>query len=137
MNNPIHEVVNLRVCVCGGRNFDDIKHFVNFMEGMFLPRVNPKNLIIVHGGAPGADYLAKAWSDIHDIPDEEHTARWSLFGRAAGMKRNKEMLDSGLDYLIAFPGGAGTGNMKSICESSGVPILTEENINNHLSLPTK
>ena len=137
LTNPILEVVTLRVCVCGGRDYDDIPAFVVFMERLFLPRVNKDNLIIVQGGAKGADTLAKDWAKFHEIDCETFMANWSAFGKSAWIKRNKAMLDSGLDFCIAFGGGRGTYNMMDICRDAGVPNLTEHNIDMYLPEPPK
>ena len=137
MTNPILEVVDLRICVCGGRDYINVTEFIDFMEDIFLPRIDKDAVTIIQGGASGADALAQAWSTLHNIKSEEFPAKWYLFGRAAGKKRNKEMLDSGLDFLIAFDGGTGTHHMMDICRGARVPILTEHNIDKYLSLSTK
>lgn len=137
MTNPILEISTLRVCICGGRKFDDTKYFAEFMEWVFAPRVTLDNVTIVQGGATGADWLAKEWADIRKVNCQTYKAKWVRYGKRAGSVRNQEMLDSGLDFLIAFPGGTGTAHMMKICEEAGVPILTEENIDDYLTLPTK
>ena len=52
---------------------------------------------------------------------EVHPADWRRYGKAAGPKRNQEMLESGLDYAIGFPGGRGTADMLRRVQGAGVP----------------
>jgi len=122
--NPIEEISTLRICICGGRDYNNIKSFVDFMENDFAHRFNLDNITIIQGGARGADTLAKYWAEIRKVPCEEFKAPWHKFGRKAGMIRNKQMLNSGLDYLVAFEGGAGTNQMIRICEKAGVPVIS-------------
>ena len=56
---------------------------------------------------------------------ECHTAQWAKYGKAAGPMRNQEMLDSGIDLVVAFPGGRGTADMLDKARLAGVVIETE------------
>lgn len=42
--------------------------------------------------------------------------------KAAGHIRNKQMLDTGIDVVIAFPGGRGTANMVKIAKEANVQV---------------
>lgn len=53
---------------------------------------------------------------------ETHRADWATYGDSAGPRRNQEMVDSGLDLLIAFPGGMGTADMVRRAKAAGVPV---------------
>lgn len=107
-----------RFAVTGGRDYQDAHAVI-----VALTQV-PETATLVHGAATGADSLAAGvWAD-RDRPVEAHPADWQLFGKGAGPRRNQEMVDSGLDLLIAFPGGRGTADMVRRCEAAGVPILT-------------
>lgn len=83
----------------------------------------PSGLTIIHGKAEGADDLADQWAVVNWVPIEEHPADWDKHGKAAGPIRNQEMLATGIDYVIAFPGGRGTAHMKKIAEKAGVPVI--------------
>lgn len=87
-----------------------------------LPR---DGLVIVHGGARGADRLAGAWAHDRGVTEEIHPADWAAHGRAAGPIRNAEMLASGVDLVLAFrsPGESrGTDHMVSIARKAGVGV---------------
>lgn len=53
---------------------------------------------------------------------EVHPADWGRYGKAAGPIRNQEMLESGIDLVIALPGGRGTADMVRRAEGAGVPV---------------
>lgn len=70
---------------------------------------------IIQGGARGADAAAFRWAALRNIPCETFHADWNKYKHAAGPIRNKQMIDSGIDLLVAFPGGKGTTNMIEQC----------------------
>jgi orotate phosphoribosyltransferase len=110
----------MRICVCGGRDFTDralVWKTLNDIKS-FIPEFT-----LVHGGAKGADSLAAWWAERVSNDVEVFPAEWVKDGgKSAGIKRNIRMLESGIDLLVAFPGGKGTAHMISICERAGVPV---------------
>ncbi|WP_051047367.1 SLOG family protein [Nocardia asiatica] len=65
---------------------------------------------VVHGGCPtGADHFAHTWFSLpicdpdYRVVEEVYLAEWRLFGKAAGMRRNAEMVALGADLVLAFP----------------------------------
>lgn len=73
--------------------------------------------------ARGADSLAVRYAEQYDCPVEKFPALWDEHGRSAGYIRNKLMLDEGQpDLVVAFPGGKGTENMKTIARKAGVEV---------------
>lgn len=107
-----------RIGVTGGRDFADFNLVVHALRQM------PPDAVLVHGAARGADRLcAEWWGDIQERRVEAHPADWQRHGKAAGVLRNQEMLDSGLDLLVAFPGGRGTADMVRRAKAAGVPVL--------------
>ena len=113
-----------RIGVTGGRDYEDKEivfetwDFVLLKEGPF---------VMVNGLARGADWLSLAWYDQvgreAGCMFDPFPAYWGL-GRMAGPIRNKHMLDSGLDALVAFPGGRGTADMVTRAKDKGVPIYS-------------
>lgn len=130
----------MRVLVCGGRDYADRAH-VRFTLAVWpiSDSTMPKGakgirwdirdaakvdaLTIVHGAAKGADSLAGEIA--HDLGYRvvAHPADWATHGKAAGPIRNKAMLDTGVDLVVAFPGGRGTAHMVSIARKAGVPVF--------------
>jgi hypothetical protein len=79
--------------------------------------------VIIHGAAPGADSIARLAAEDLGLRTEAHPADWARYGRrAAGPIRNQEMLDSGIDLVIAFPGGRGTADMVRRARKAGITI---------------
>jgi hypothetical protein len=114
----------MRVLVCGSRDYRDIHE----MEWALEPFLN-EDLVIIQGGARGADSLAKAYAETRYVPCEEYPADWKKYGRRAGFIRNKQMLDEGKpDLVIAFPGGIGTAMMVRLAEAAGVEVIRIEPI---------
>lgn len=107
----------MRVLVCGGRDFDDI-HLMRKV----LSWLDPDLTTIVHGGAKGADTLAHKVAIEYGMDTEVHMAQWVRYGKGAGPKRNQEMLDSGVDRVIAFPGGRGTEDMVNRARSAHIRV---------------
>ena len=113
-----------RIAVTGGRDFDD----ADLVAAALQEHVHAGDTL-VHGAARGADTLARLWAGANAIAVEAHPANWNKHGRAAGPIRNQEMADSGLDLLIAFPGGSGTAHLVRACRSAGVAVIFAGNPN--------
>lgn len=108
-----------RYLVCGGRDYSDWQ-FMRKKLKVLLEK--DWMFILVHGDCKGADRLAVGWAKACELIVEAYPADWAKYGRAAGAIRNQEMLDSGIDGVIAFPGGKGTANMIKIAIQAGVPV---------------
>ncbi len=109
-----------RFIVCGGRDYSDREFLKNKLDILLK---YDWNFVLVHGAARGADTLAAEWAE-HDawVVVEPHPANWGTHGRSAGPIRNQEMLDTGVDGVVAFPGGRGTAHMVNIALQAGVPV---------------
>lgn len=84
---------------------------------------------LCHGDAPGADKLAGEWCRQwdNDIAVHRYPANWIKYGKAAGPIRNREMLERFIpDVVLAFPGGKGTEDMKSVAREHGIRVLCPE-----------
>ena len=138
---------NLRVLVCGGRDFgvakpaapepllarrpygaakDDLKAIVerSLLERA-LSKVHRLRQIdtLIHGGAWGADNLAGRWAIARGIKVEIYPANWQQHGRRAGYLRNKAMLEQSKPHVVvAFPGGRGTANMTKLALDAGITV---------------
>lgn len=126
----------MRVLVCGGRDFSDKELFHKVMSHVFGhavgDTVNPTwlvrgDLVVIHGGARGADSIADEWATSNFLSVIEYKAEWAKFGKKAGYLRNKKMLEEGKpDLVIGFPGGKGTAMMMSIARKAGVAVYDVE-----------
>jgi len=88
-----------------------------------LDLLGVKISVIINGGASGADTLSTLWANDRGVTCETKYADWRKHGRAAGIVRNAEMLDSGIDLVVAFPGGSGTRDMINRSKKSGIEVV--------------
>lgn len=105
------------VLVCGGRSFENADVVYGTLDGLLPSRV-------VHGGATGADALARKWALSSGVVQVEYPAQWGRHGKAAGPIRNQTMLDTEKpDVVVAFPGGRGTADMVRRARAAGVLVI--------------
>lgn len=112
------------ILICGGRDYDD-SNTVNETLRKVLANYEPEKVVIVTGGAIGADTLAMQWAIKNEIKYLTVPPRWSVNGRAAAFLRNEEMasiLPQGT-LVVAFPGGKGTAHMISMANTRGFEVL--------------
>ena len=60
--------------------------------------------VVISGGASGIDSLAEQYADLHRLSKYVLRPRYSLYGRAAPLKRNEEMVDMADAVLIIWDG---------------------------------
>lgn len=89
----------MRVLFCGTR--DVISRFEAKIERI-MKTLNPKTDIIIHGGCKGVDMMCDDIAHKLEFTVEVYPALWSQYGRAAGPIRNQQMLNTGIDRVIAF-----------------------------------
>ena len=78
---------------------------------------------IINGGAAGADSIAGLWALDRGILVDSKRPDWRKHGKAAGIIHNAEMLESGVELVIAFPGGRGTEDMISRTKKAGIEVI--------------
>lgn len=123
----------MRVLVCGDRDWTK-RHVVDLVLGGLyaLHHKNPDPLVVIDGGARGADTLACEWAQgavAYDasVGHEHYPAKWDEHGKAAGPIRNQQMLDEGKpDVVFAFhddlAASKGTADMVRRAKKAGVPV---------------
>lgn len=111
---------NRTVLVCGGRTYSDYGKLCEVLDHQDqLGRI----LLLIHGGAQGADTLAGMWAVDRGVNVKVYPANWGQYGRSAGPKRNQQMLEDGQpDLVVAFPGGTGTADMVRRSRGASVPV---------------
>lgn len=114
-----------RILVCGGQDWENRVLTFGVLDG-YKHFYGEKGIpiVIVQGGARGADFLAKEWAIKNDVPQEEYLAEWSKYGRRAGPMRNSKMLATEPDLVIAFPGGRGTADTMGKARKMNIPVVT-------------
>lgn len=112
----------MRVLVCGSRHWRDKKAIRMILEEL------PRDTVIIHGGAVGADRLAgEVAKELKFDKIIVFPAQWRKYGQAAGPIRNKRMLIEGKpDTVYAFhpniEQSAGTRNMVEQAKKAGIPV---------------
>ena len=76
--------------IAGSRNFEDWKIFE--MVTREIIDGDERFTVIVEGGAAGADSMARKYAAENGMKTVEFTPDWKQYGRAAGPKRNDEMV---------------------------------------------
>ena len=112
----------MRVLVCGGRKFYNKLLLKRTLDALHDER---GITCIIHGGATGADFLAKQWAIAYGgMPEEEYKYERGGTGKSAGSIRNLMMLVQGKpDLVVAFPGNNGTADMKRQARKHGVLVM--------------
>lgn len=103
--------------VFGGRNFND-----RYKMWSCLDSIKDGVIMVVEGGARGADTLAKEWAHERGIHVAEVNALWDTYPYKAGYKRNNLMPKLGVTHAVKFPGGNGTDHMLGVCKKLGIPV---------------
>ena len=112
---------DMRVLVCGGRNYDDEALLHRTLTELHLG--HPFS-VLIEGGARGADLLAREWAEGMAVRVQTFEADWSTYGGSAGPIRNRQALTDGQpDLVVAFPGGRGTADMVGAAERRGVRVM--------------
>ena len=92
----------------GGKDFQDMDCIWQYLD-----RVKERygDMVLVHGGGPGAEKIASKWADHRRVKQIICTPDWKAHNKAAPFRRNDEMLKLELVGLIATPGGGITDNL--------------------------
>lgn len=98
----------MKLAVVGSRDFSDLSK----VEAVLTVDIN-RITEIVSGGARGVDTAGAEFAKKHGIKLKIFLPDWDKFGRAAGMIRNKQIVDY-CDELIAFWDGKSNGTRNSL-----------------------
>ena len=109
---------NFRVIIAGSRNFNNYEILKKECDAFLLDKKKKYNIIIISGGARGADFSGEKYAQDEGFSLEKLPANWNKFGKSAGFKRNEQMAEVA-DALIAFWDGKshGTKHMIEIMEN--------------------
>jgi hypothetical protein len=115
----------MRILVCGDREWGARTGDLERMAAEFA--AFPVDALIIEGGAPGADQMARALATFSGFNCVTYQADWSHRGRRAGPERNQRMLDEGKpDLVLAFhhdlSASKGTADMVRRATSAGVEV---------------
>jgi hypothetical protein len=115
-----------RVLVCGARDYTNFKRIYDALDKI-QSRLD-KPMVLIEGEARGADSWGRVWAE-DNLPEEnllKFPAEWKKYGRAAGPRRNQQMLEQGKPNLVlAFGGlqGRGTNDMVRRAKNAGITVV--------------
>src|SRR4051812_30438242 len=116
----------MRVLVTGDRNWDNEHIIFEALADIAWDPDLEDAVVVIHGAARGADTQAGSAAKRLKLTVEEFPAQWKEYGKAAGPIRNREMLNSGVDLVLAFhsdlASSKGTKDMVFIANKEGVPV---------------
>jgi hypothetical protein len=112
-----------RILVTGSRDWDDPKVIYRAL-GEARGDTPHDRVVLVHGGARGADAMAARYAEAMDWGVEACEADWQRHGKAAGFIRNAEMVSLGADVCLAFIRNSSRGatHCADAAEKAGIPV---------------
>jgi hypothetical protein len=117
-------MTRVRVLVTGSRTW--IRHGKVFDTLFDLLDEFGDRMVVVHGDCPrGADEMARAWAARMGVQQEAYPADWSTYGRAAGHRRNAEMIGTRPDRVLAFirDNSPGASGCVELARQAGIPVI--------------
>ena len=85
----------MKLLIAGSRSIK------NFDLSPYIPE---ETSLIISGGASGVDALAEQYADSKKMPKVIIKPQYNLYGRAAPLKRNNEMVDMADVVLVIWDG---------------------------------
>jgi hypothetical protein len=111
----------LRVLVTGDRDWTDYALIKAALAKL------PPGTLVIEGGAPGADRLARQAAEQLGLRVIEVRAEWEKYGPSAGPRRNRAMLDYAPELVLAFhddlENSKGTKDMVTQAQRRDIEVL--------------
>ena len=85
----------MKLLIVGSRSITD------FDLSLYIPATVDT---VISGGASGIDSLAEKYADLYRLSEYILRPRYDLYGRAAPLKRNEQMVDIADEILIVWDG---------------------------------
>ena len=112
--------MSTRILVTGSRTWTDEATIRQALARHYRP-----GAVLVSGACPrGADAIAeRIWHELGGQV-ERHPAEWDRWGRAAGFRRNAEMVRLGASVCMAFirDRSRGATHTGALAEAAGLPV---------------
>lgn len=102
----------MRIIIAGSREYNNYEEAAKLVD-KFIKDVNSSNVVIVSGGAKGADKIGEEYAARNDLDCVVYKANWGKYGKQAGIIRNGEMAKNA-DCLLAFWDGESRGTYNMI-----------------------
>lgn len=113
-----------KVLVCGDRDYEDREQIYHVLD-VYRAKIGP-DMLLINGGAPGADNIAREWAVDRKVDHITMYARWDIFGRSAGPIRNRAMAKKKPKLVLAFhpnlKKSKGTKDMVNVAEGLDIKV---------------
>ena len=113
----------MRVAIVGSRTFNEPVEIAVALDQ--LRKAHKGDIIVVSGGAQGADSFGEALARARHLPVVIHLPEWEKYGKSAGYRRN-ELIVRDADLILAFfapgPRSKGTQHTIDIATAAGKPV---------------
>jgi pimeloyl-ACP methyl ester carboxylesterase len=116
-----------RLLVTGSRTWPSTLMLGEGLKLAWFRLGRPDPVVLVHGGAGGADTMADAVARRRpEFQVEVHPADWKTHGNRAGFIRNEHMVTLGADLIVAFIHNESRGATMCLrlAQDAGIPALT-------------
>ena len=107
------------VAVAGGKEAEDVRAIWSTLDRV---KTRHADVILVHGGSPGAEKIAASWAERNDVHQIVCKPDWDRHGRAAPFRRNDDLLNLLPKGVVAFPGSGITENLVDKARRLGIPV---------------
>ena len=110
----------MKILVTGSRTFPS-RELVEEQLSLW----NPGEATVIVGDCPtGADLYAREWCAKNNIACQIHYANWDKYGKSAGPRRNREMVEEKPDIVLAFFDGdnRGTKNCVDLASKADISV---------------
>lgn len=88
-----------KIAIVGSRTYSERLDI--FCQKFFDEISRSSNIMIVSGGAKGADSMAELLAENYQLPFVKFPAQWDVHGKSAGFKRNAQIAEFS-DMCVAF-----------------------------------
>jgi len=115
-----------RILITGSRTWSDHTVIRDALALVWHP-----GAVLVSGAClSGADALCEACWRAWGGQIERHPADWRRYGRAAGFRRNEQMVSAGADLCLAFilDASPGASHTAARAEAAGIPTRRYQQI---------
>jgi len=112
----------MKLAIIGSRDMTDKALFAKGITDAIEKWGKP--ILVVSGGARGADTLGEQWAKDNDIECTVYKPDWNRYGKSAGLRRNKDIINA-CDCVLAFPsnGGSGTQHSIGLAKKANIPTI--------------
>ncbi len=102
-----------KVVIAGCRYYADYDEAKIYIDGCLADIIKEYTVVIISGGASGADSIGERYAMEHGLEIERYPADWKKYGKSAGPIRNQQMADI-CDFVICFWDGQSRGTRSMI-----------------------